>query len=116
RFNFQDTNWFARVSWDLPLERMEERNSFRKAEISRQAFERAVDASHDGIENDVRDELRQAQLRKESFAIQQKAVELANRRIESTRLLRDAGRADTRTLLEAEASLLQSQNAATTAL
>ena len=116
RFNFQDTSWLARLTWDLPLERMEERNSFRKAEISRQAAERAVDASQDGIENDVRDELRQAQLRKESFAIQEKAVELANRRIESTLMLRDAGRADTRTLLEAEASLLQSQNAATTAL
>jgi outer membrane protein TolC len=43
-------------------------------------------------------------------------VVLAERRVESTRLSLEAGRAATRDLLEAQASLLAAQNAATQAL
>ena len=51
-----------------------------------------------------------------SYEIQKNAVELAQKRIESASLKLDAGRADTRSLLEAQRSLLDAQNSATSAL
>jgi outer membrane protein TolC len=52
----------------------------------------------------------------EGFLIQKNSVQLAGRRIESTKLQLDAGRADTRDLLEAQESLLSAQNSATASL
>ena len=51
-----------------------------------------------------------------SFAIQRVSVPLAERRAESAKLLQDAGRADTRDILEAEEDLLEAKNSLTGAL
>lgn len=115
-YNFQDTTWALTATLDLPLDRLPERNAYRAALIAREASTRSAEQLGDTIQADLREELRQLQTRRESYSIQQNAVELAQKRIESTRLKLEAGRADTRSLLEAERSLLQAQNSATTAL
>ena len=53
---------------------------------------------------------------RENYNIQKISVELAERRVESTTLLQQAGDASTRDTLEARRALLSSQNALTRAL
>jgi outer membrane protein TolC len=101
---------------DLPLDRMEERNTFRAAIIAAEVSRRSVENSEDTIRSSLRDDLRQTKSTLESWRIQQSAVELAARRIESTDLKLQAGRALTRDLLDAQQSLLDAKNAASVAL
>jgi outer membrane protein TolC len=101
---------------DLPIERLPERNAYRAAEIELQAARRFAEEQADVIRADLRDLLREAIATRRVFEIQQRAVALAERRVESARLRLDAGRADTRDILEAQEDLLDAQNAATAAL
>jgi len=116
KFNFQDTTWSIGAVLDLPLNREAERNAFRTAIIAQAAAARTQGQDADQIADDLRNELRNTATRRESYKIQLNAVDLAGQRIESARLNLEAGRSDTRTLLEAQQSLLDAQNAATAAL
>ncbi len=116
KYDFRDATWGVGLDFTLPFERLPQRNAWREALIARAAAERASRQAEDQIRADLRESLRLAAARLESWRIQQSAVALAERRIESTRLKLDAGRADTRDLLEAQDSLLGAQNALTAAL
>jgi outer membrane protein TolC len=108
--------WDAKLGFDLPTDRLPQRNLYREALISEQKQQRSLDALGDQIRSDLRDSLRQTVATLEGYRIQKNAVVLAARRIESTRLNLDAGRAATRDLLDAQSALLQAQNSATQAL
>ncbi len=116
RFNLDDATWSVGAELRLPFERLPQRNAYRTALIAREEALRAQIESEDQIRSDLRGDLRSATARREGYVIQANAVELAQARIESTRLKLDAGRADTRDLLEAQDALLQAQNAVTSAL
>jgi len=77
---------------------------------------RDVQALEDSIKGDIRDQLRTLLESREGLQIQATAVALAERRVESTRIFLDEGRAETRDLLEAQDDLLSAQNALTSAL
>jgi outer membrane protein TolC len=115
-FDPSNTTWALGLNLSLPFERLPQRNNYREAIINHEAAKRASADSEDQIRAGLRDDLRSATNRRDSYTIQVSAVELATRRIESTRLKLDAGRADTRDLLEAQDSLLTAQNAVTGAL
>ena len=70
----------------------------------------------DKVKLDVRQAYRQLQEASERYRIQKNSLDLAKKRVESTSLLLDAGRAITRDLLEAEDALLLAQNNVTAAL
>ncbi len=101
---------------DLPLERAEERNAYRNAIIDLQENVRDYQALEDRVKLDVINALRDLVEAKETVAIQAKAVKLAEKRVASTDMLLQAGRAAVRDVLEAEESLLSVQNALTTAI
>ena len=103
------------IDLDLPIDRLPERNAYRAAEIELEAARRAAEEQADSIRADLRALLREALATLATFEIQQGAVALAERRVESARLRLDAGRADTRDILEAQEDLLEAQNAATAA-
>jgi outer membrane protein TolC len=84
--------------------------------VNREIASRAREQAADQIAVDVREDLRLTDERRETYKIQQNAMQLAEQRVASIRLKLEAGRTDTRTLLEAERSLLDAQNAATSAL
>lgn len=111
-----DSVWSLTAALDLPIERLPERNVYRATLIDRDAAVRTAELSGDRIRADLRDSLRLIRTRREGWEIQLAAVALAERRIESTELSLEAGRASTRDLLEAQESLLAAQNAATSAL
>ncbi len=110
---FDATTWGLGLDYTLPWERLPERNAWRESIVRREAARRASVESEDRIRADLRDDLRQTVTQLEAREIQENAVQLAERRIENTRLQLDAGRANTRDLLEAQESLLSAQNSAT---
>jgi outer membrane protein TolC len=104
------------LTLDLPLERTEERNSYRNAVIDFQQAVREYQRLEDRVKLQVMNALRDLIEAKETVAIQVEAVKLADKRVDSTDLLLRAGRAAVRDVLEAEEALLNAQNALTAAI
>jgi outer membrane protein TolC len=101
---------------DLPLERVEQRNNYRISLIALERQQRQYDLDVDILKLQVRDAHRLLLETAERYSIQENSLELAERRVDSTRLLLDAGRATTRDLLESQDALIIAQNAVTAAL
>ena len=106
----------ADIRIDLPLDRLQERNSYRSRLIDLERRKRAYGQQEDSVKLEVRDAWRKLQEAKASHDIQQKSLKLATLRVESATLLLQAGRAVTRDLLEAQEALLEAENAVTRAL
>lgn len=115
-YSKDDIGWSLGLDLDLPVNQIPERNSYRNALISLQASERAAEEFADSITVGVRDALRNLASRAQSYDIQQQSVALAERRVQSASRNLEAGRAETRDLLEAQESLLSARNARTRAL
>jgi len=101
---------------DLPLDRKEERNAYRETLITLQQQQRQYENDEDTIKLQVRQAYRDLEEAAESYRIQKNSLDLAEKRVESTTLLLEAGRLTTRDLLEAQDALLQAQNSLTAAL
>jgi len=106
----------AGLDVDLPLDRYSERNTYRRTLISLERATRSETQFEDQVKLDVRQSWRKLQEARDSYDIQRTSLQLAQRRVDSTTLLMQAGRADTRDVLEAQAALLEAQNAVTRAL
>ncbi|MCK4625268.1 MAG: TolC family protein [Phycisphaerae bacterium] len=101
---------------DLPLERTAERNAYRSSFIALERATRDLQETEDQIKLQVRNALRGLLQARESHTIQARAVNLAKRRVKSTALFLQAGRAEIRDVLDAQESLVSAQNALTAAL
>ena len=101
---------------DLPLDRRSERNQYRRRLIDLQQRERNFCETRDQVVLGVRDAWRQYNRARNSYQIQKESVALAERRVDSTSMLLEAGRAETRDMLEAREALVSAQNALATAL
>lgn len=110
------TSWSSGFSLDLPVNRVPERNAFRNSQISLESARRSEQELNDRIRADLRDEIRGLRNARQSFLIQENAAELAKQRVASTELSLEAGRSDTRNVLEARRSLVAAQDSATSAL
>lgn len=106
----------ALLTVDLPLERTAERARYRGSLIQFEAAVREVQAVEDQIKLDVRNGLSRLLEARESVLIQAEAVRVAERRVASTSLFLEAGRAEIRDLLEAQDALVNAQNALTAAM
>jgi len=109
-------NYSVGLAFDLPIDRLQERNALRQTQIAEQAAARSLSLLVDNIVLDVRQSFRRLEQARESYNIQKRAVALAERRVESTQLLLQAGRATQRDVLESQAALLEAKNALTQAL
>jgi outer membrane protein TolC len=115
KYGANGVDWSLALDVDFALDRMPQRNAFRAALIALQAAERTHEELEDQITADLRDLLRSLVALRKELEIQTNSVGLAERRVESTRLNFDAGRAETRDLLEAQEALVTAKNAATRA-
>lgn len=104
------------LTLDLPFERTAERNAYRNSLIALEQAVRDVQSLEDDIKISIRNRLSDLLESRESLLIQAKSVKLAQKRVNSTNLFLDAGRAETRDLLESQEALLSAQNALTTAV
>lgn len=108
-----NVNWSVGLDYDLPVNRVAERNAYRRALINFQVARRAYEQAGDGIVLDLRAGVRDLRNAAQTYEIQAGAATLAERRVESANLTLLAGRASTRDVLESQESLLQARNAAT---
>ncbi len=116
QLRFDRGYYTAALSLDLPWEKTAERNTYRKSLINLDQSVRSLQELEDNIKLQVREALRKLIRNRVSYAIQAKAVLLAERRVESTNMLVDLGRVEIRDLLDAQTSLITAQNALTLAL
>jgi outer membrane protein TolC len=106
----------AILSIDLPFERTSERKAYRESYISLESAVRNFQKLEDDIKSSVRQSLRSMSEAREGLKIQNMAVAVAEKRVDSTTLFFEAGRAQIRDLLEAQESLLTARNSLTSAL
>ncbi len=102
-------NWAAGFQLDLALDRVAERNAYRSALIDFDLAVRTREQDEDQIAADVRSSLRNIQTAIDSYRIQTVAVELAEKRVEATTVLYEAGRVQALEKLDAQDALLQAQ-------
>ena len=113
---FGDDSYFAGIEADLPFDRKSERNAYREAIIALEQYQRDYENEMDEVKLQVRQAYRKLIESAESYKIQQVSLKLAEKRVESTSLLLDAGRVQTRDYLDAQNALLLAQNASIAAL
>ncbi|MFA6560718.1 MAG: TolC family protein [Verrucomicrobiia bacterium] len=111
RFDVNQYQALGGIELNLPLDRLKERNTFRASLITFEQQLRSLTLSLDNIRNEVRVGLRTLEQKRKDYDIQEAAVKLAKRRVESATLLLQAGRAQMRDLLDAQSSLLTALNA-----
>ncbi|MCD6405726.1 MAG: TolC family protein [Planctomycetes bacterium] len=116
QLRFERGSYSAGFLADLPWDRDAERNAYRKSFIALERSVRAVQELEDQIKLDVRSALRNLLSSRETIRIQATAVRLAERRVLSTELFLQAGRAEIRDVLEAQEAFVSAQNQLTAAL
>jgi outer membrane protein TolC len=105
----------ALLTLDLPFERTAEAVTYRNSFILLEQAVRDVQDLEDSVKLAVRSRLSELIEARETLYIQAKAVALATKRVKSITLFMDAGRAETRDLLEAQDALLAARMGLTTA-
>ncbi len=113
---FHEGTYGIGLDYDLPVDRFEERNRLRRTQVSLERQRRALSLAEDSVKLEVRQAYRGVQQTIESYGIQQRSLNLARRRVDSTRLLQSLGRARTRDVLESQRAYVAAQNDLTQAL
>jgi len=110
KFNLDEVDYSAGLKLDLPVDRLTERNSYRQSLINLERSRRNLSLVQDSVSLGIRTAWRNLEQARQSYKNQQASLELARRRVESTNMLLDAGRASQRDLLEAQSASLQARN------
>jgi len=108
--------WSVALDLDLPIDQLPERNDYRRSLISLETTRRSLAELRDSIRADLRARLRDTQLREQTYELQLQTVALNERRVKSANMYLEAGRSETRDVLDAQRDLLSALNAADAAL
>ena len=116
RLDFRDnTNVFS-LDLGLPFDWTPRRNDYRRSLISANQAKRSLEQFRENLILEVRNNWRELEDSRTEYRIQVESVRLAERRVKSTSLFLQSGRATARDLLDAQDALLSSRNALTNAL
>ncbi|MDD5454686.1 MAG: TolC family protein [Candidatus Ratteibacteria bacterium] len=115
-FDLEEPYYTAGLNWELPVNKVEERNSYVQALINLDRAKRDAENTEDSIKLGILNLCRNLEEAYQSYLIQEKSLELAQKRVEGTDLLLQAGRATARDLLEAQESYLDSKNSLSSAI
>jgi outer membrane protein TolC len=116
RFDPDNVRAGVGVELDLPIDRLPQRNTYRATIVSFESEIRNLTLALDSLKDDIERGLRNLEQRRQNYEIQKLALELADRRVASTTLLLEAGRAEVRDLVEAQDAQIAAQNAVTAAI
>lgn len=101
---------------NYPLDQTNNRDAYRRAQISQSQTQRAYTEFLDRVRLDVRQAYRQLVQAKESYDLQLRSLTVAQRRRKLANEERKAGLASARDVLDAEDALREAQNGVTAAL
>jgi outer membrane protein TolC len=110
KFDSDKADYSAGLHLNLPIDRLTERNSYRQSLIYLERSRRNLSFVQDSVSLGIRTAWRNLEQARQSYENQQASLKLALRRVESTNMLLDAGRASQRDLLEAQSASLQARN------
>jgi outer membrane protein TolC len=112
RLDSRTLSYSAGVTLDLPVDRVAERNVYRRTLISLERANRNVSLTSDQVIADVRSDVRGIRSAQITVEIQRRGIELAQRRLDfSTELLVQGRSTDSRDVTDAQSSLLSAQDA-----
>lgn len=109
----RDGRYSLGLEFDANFDRKEERNLYREALITFERAKRRLQQEADQIKLEIRNAFRTFIQARQSYEIQRQSLFLAQRRVESTEMLIQAGEATTRDLLDSQRALLSSRNQVT---
>jgi outer membrane protein TolC len=104
------------IKLDLPIDRLLERNNYRATLVNFETAIRDFTLALDNLKDSIDRGLRTLDQRRQNYEIQQNALTLANRRVDSITLLLQAGRAEVRDLLDAQDAQINAENSLTAAM
>jgi hypothetical protein len=114
RFDASTNSYNVGLSFDGPLNRLNERNAYRATQIAFQQARRNYMANEDNVLNSIRSNLRQLRIQRLNFQIARQQLVAATRQVDETQInLRTAAQSSTnltRDLLQALQGLLGSKN------
>jgi len=116
KFDINQVRAGAGLDLDLPLDRLNERNTYRAALVSFESELRNLTLALDTLRSDIASGMRTLAQRRQNYEIQKNALALADRRVESVTLLLQAGRSEVRDLVDAQDAQISAQNAVVAAL
>lgn len=101
----------AGVNLDLPIDRLAERNTYRRSLISLERAQRNLQETRDSIIAQVRDAVRSIRSARATLDIQQRSMDLARKQLDYSNALLVLGRAtDSRDSVDAQNNLLNAQD------
>jgi outer membrane protein TolC len=100
----------AGLNLDLPVDRVSERNVYRRALITFHQTQRRYEDLADRVAADVRAAIRAIRSSEVSLAIQKRSTELAQRRLDNANLLLKRGETNARDVVEAQQALIRAQD------
>lgn len=115
-FNANDITWNGGFQLDLPLNRKRERNTYRTTLITFERQLRALSLSLDTARQNIAQGLRTLDQLRQSILIQQMGVEIAKKRVQEQQTRIEAGLTTQQIFIDAQDSLIDSQNQLTTVL
>jgi len=111
-----DDKYLLGLELDLPLDRLEERNLYRQAQIHHGQTQRDYQQAVDMVKLQVRQAYRDLTEAAERYQVQLESLDLACRRFDNTLDLLQYGRANTRDVLDAQKDLFEARDQSTGAL
>ena len=110
-FDFGDYSAKAGLALDLPLDKLAERNAFRKSRITFEKQLRSLMKTLDDLRDELRTNVRTLDQNQQSYVINVKALEVAKRELEKARLdLLAGGNVSPRDIIEAQTAVAKAQN------
>jgi outer membrane protein TolC len=103
-------SWGAGLRIDLPWNRRREQNAYKRQLIAIEQAKRDVEEKEDAIKAAVRNGLRNVAAAEATYMIQSAALGVAEKRVESIELFKQAGLSEMRDVLEAQSALLRARN------
>ncbi|HOV21494.1 MAG TPA: TolC family protein [bacterium] len=114
-FDLTKPEYSAGLEFELPIDKLPERNAYKKSLISLDRAKRNFEEKKDNVKLEVIENYRNLEEAYQSHLIQRNSLNLAEKRVDSTDLLFQAGRAETRDLLEAQNAYLSAETSLTSA-
>jgi outer membrane protein TolC len=112
RLDARSAEYSAGLTLDLPVDRVAERNAYRKSLIQLDRARRDLESQKESIAADVLTRIRAIHSAEAAVAIQTRSIELAQRRLEyATELLKEGKTTDARNVTDAQQALLSAQDA-----
>ena len=107
----KDSAYLKALAKEIPLQRVPERNSYRRALITYDQAVRGLELTLENVERDIRNSLRELDRLEQSIELQGAQITQDERAVEVTRIRYESGEADNRDLLDARQSLTNAQDA-----